>query len=481
MKTTLNDTYKQFDGSLACTGGRFGSIALAAFIAFVLFGTALFAVPGNAWADVRKRDIILDQTVEQRNLSVSDCPSISATYAALISGDGELYFSRAGDDDTQIASITKVMAAIVALDNADLSLDVKVSAKAAEIGESTAGLQEGDTMDLNTALKAMLVPSGNDAAVAVAEAVGAKMIQDNPSLGDDPEKVFVDAMNKKAQELGLEDTLYENPHGLDDEEFKGDLHSTAIDQTKVAKCAMTYQTIRDIVGGGSTSISVMRNGKRATVDLETTDELLEMYKHAIGIKTGTTTLAGPSFMGAANNDGKELYAVVLDSTDEYTRFEDAKALFLWAYEHVKDLSLANTDVWTTMRKDGQSKEVPVVAEASHYEWIDRTVKATLDDPDAMVNVFDLDGNVSQEVEFKELHGTVNVGDKVGTIKFYQHNQVIAEHDLVACERVDAPNPIDTIGIWWTRLTQGLDDKTGRAESVVHNVMPVIYNNTAYAA
>ena len=201
---------------LPVRAGDSSSIALAAFIAFVLFGTALFAVPGNAWADVRKRDIILDQTVEQRNLSVSDCPSISATYAALISEDGELYFSRAGDDDTQIASITKVMAAIVALDNADLSLDVKVSAKAAEIGESTAGLQEGDTMDLNTALKAMLVPSGNDAAVAVAEAVGAKMIQDKPSLGDDPEKVFVDAMNKKAQELGLEDTLYENPHGLDD-------------------------------------------------------------------------------------------------------------------------------------------------------------------------------------------------------------------------------------------------------------------------
>ena len=156
-------------------------------------------------------------------------------------------------------------------------------------------------------------------------------------------------------------------------------------------------------------------------------------------------------------------------------------MFEWGYEHMISLPLANTAQSTSMRKNGSSTEVPVLAEVSHYEWVDRTVKATMADPNAAVEIFDLEGNVSQSVEFDELHGTVEVGDKVGKITFYQRNKAIASQDLVACERVEAPNPIDTIAIWWQRLTQGLDDKTGRAPSKVYNVMPVIVDNSSSAA
>ena len=134
-----------------------------------------------------------------------------------------------------------------------------------------------------------------------------------------------------------------------------------------------------------------------------------------------------------------------------------------------------------MRLDGVSREVPVIAEVSHFEWIDRTVKATLSDPDAKVSVFDLEGNVSQDVKLDDLHGTIAVGDKVGTISFYQNNEVIASQDLIACERVEAPNPIDTIAIWWQRATQGLDDTTGRAASKIYNVMPIIVDHTSSTA
>ena len=458
--------------------------APVSFLVSIMLAAAAFAVlalPDLAYAEVRKADVIVGETVEARDLTVSQCPSISATYAVLAGEDGTVYFDRSGDDDTQIASITKVMTAIVALENADLSLEVTVSQKAAEIGESSAGLQEGDVMDLETALKALLVPSGNDAAVAIAEAVGSKIIEADPSKGDDAQSAFVAAMNDKAAALGLQDTLYENPHGLDDGEFEGDLHSTALDQAKVANYAMDFPEFRDIVGGGSTSIQVLREGKRTTIELETTDELLEMYSKAIGIKTGTTYLAGASFLGAANMDGRELYAVVLDSDDEYTRFEDAKTLFVWGYEHIIDVPLANSDEYTSMRYNGESEQVPVFAEVSHYEWLDRTVKATLEDPNATVNVFDLEGNVLQSVELDELHGTVNVGDKVGSVTFTQHNKVICEQDLVACERVDAPNPIDTISIWWQRTTQGLDGESGRAPSKVYNVMPIINDFSSNAA
>ena len=129
-----------------------------------------------------------------------------------------------------------------------------------------------------------------------------------------------------------------------------------------------------------------------------------------------------------------------------------------------------------MRTDGQSRDVPVIAAVSHADWIDRTVPATLSDPDAIVEVFDFEGNVSQSLSFNELHGRVNAGDKVGTVVFKQRNQVVAEQDLVACETVDGPNPLDTIAIWWQRLTTGATT----ADTQVYNVMPVINNNKTAA-
>ena len=453
--------------------GHVASVVLALQLALALSSI----VPHTAFAEVRKADIVAGATVEERGLSVSECPSIGASFAGLVDADGTVYFSREGTGPSQIASITKVMTAIVAIDNAPDDLEVAISAAAAEIGESSANLQEGDVLDLESALKALLVPSGNDAAIAIAEAVGAAL----PGGGDDAVSAFVDAMNEKAAQLGLSDTVYENPHGLDDGEYAGNLHSTAIDQLAVARCAMGYPQIRDIVGGGSTSIAVRRGGKAETVELESTDLLLDQYERAIGIKTGLTNLAGPSFMGAASKDGDEMYAVVLGCADEYSRFQDAETLFEWGYEHVVDVPLSNSETWTDMRMDGSSREVPVIAEVPHLEWIDKTVKATLADPDETVRVFDLEGNVSQDVEFDEIHGTVDVGDKVGTIAYLQHNEVVAERDLVSCERIEAPNPIDTVAIWWQRLTQGLDGADASASARVYNVMPVIDDNTSSAA
>ena len=451
--------------------------AIALAIAFAITG----ALPSPAHAEVRKADVIAGLTVEQRDIAVAACPSVDAEYAVLIDSDGTVYFDRNANEPTQIASITKVMTAIVAIDNAQEDTTVTVSEKAAAIGESSANLAEGDVMDFESALKALLVPSGNDAAQALAETIGAQMISSDPSLGDDPVAVFVNAMNDKAAEIGCEDTVYENPHGLDDGDYAGSLHSTAADQAKVARYAMDYDSIRSIVGGGSTTISVKRDGKKESIELETTDELLEMYDEAIGIKTGMTDLAGPSFMAAASKDDRELYAVVLGSTDSYQRFADAENLFEWAYDHVRELPLANSEEVAQMAIEGETREVPVVASASHADWIDETVDATLADPDASITVFDLEGNVSQTVTCDELHGTVNAGDKVGSIVFKQRNQVVAEQDLIACETVEAPNVLETFSIWWERLVGGLQGSDAQADSIVYNVMPTISNNVSNAA
>lgn len=452
------------------------NIAMAAVLSFAV--SLVLASP--AFAEVRKADIIGDSTVDSLGLTVSECPNLECDYAILADSDGNVYFQRDAQTAAQIASITKVMTAIVACENVEPDTIVTVSAKAASIGESSAGLQEGDKMDFDTALKALLVPSGNDAAVALAETVGAQMIEKDSSLGTDPQQVFVDAMSKKAASLGLKDTVYENPHGLDDDNFKGDLHSTAEDQLAVARYAMSISKIRNIVGGGSTTIIVQRGSAAEQIELETTDGLLEMYSHTIGIKTGETLAAGPSFMGAANNGDIELYAIVLHSTDSTQRFYDAKELFTWGYQHIIDIQLANSAVSAQMTVNGSEKQVPVLAEASLSAWTDKTVKVTLEDPDEKLRVFDLFGNVSQTIQLNDISGSVKAGQRVGTITFKQHNAVIATRNLVACEDVAAPDFMQSVFTWWTRLTAGLTGAQTEAEDVYYATMPIVKDNTQAA-
>lgn len=460
-------------GSISATVSKIWAGIIGLLLIFSL------GLPSLAYGDVRKADIIVDTTVEDWGLTVADCPSIESEYAALMDQAGTVYFSRNGDSACQIASITKVMTAIIALENANRDESVVVSEAAAAIGESSANLEAGDVMDFDSALKALLVPSGNDAAQSLAESVGAKLVQEGNGSAQTPVEAFVEAMNAKAEALGCTNTLYENPHGLDDENYVGNLHSTANDQVLVAKCAMGFDEIRSIVGQGSTSITVKRNGKNEKIELETTDLLLDIYDYAIGIKTGMTDAAGPSFMGAALKEGRELYAVVLDSADDYQRFVDAKILFEWYYDHVKVLNLAQSESVTTMESTGQ--EVPLLVEASHGDWLDRTVKATLNDPEAQISVFDLEGNVTQTVVFEDLRGTVRPGDKVGTITYRQHNMVVAEQDLVATETVAGPNPLEALGILWQRFMGGFSGEPTQASSQIYNVMPVIQNHKSSTA
>ena len=441
--------------------------AALSFALSVLLASTLALAPASASADVRKADVVYGQTVESRGLSVSQCPSIEAEYALVMDSEGTVYFERNATDATQIASITKVMTAVVALDavgDGTISLDqeLTVSSNASSVGESSASLATGDVLTLEDALYALLVPSGNDAAVAIAEFVAGS------------EVAFVELMNEKAAELGCTDTVYENAHGLDSDGYEGDQHSCAADVALVVQYAMQSETFRTIVASGDTIIQVTRGGSEVDVALESTDTFLEIYEYAIGVKTGYTSLAGYSFAGAALKDGVELYAVVIGSTSEDQRAEDCETLCEWVYGHLVDYSLLNSTETATL--DGAS--VPVVAEVAHGDWIDVTVKATLSDPEASVLVFDLNGNVTQSIEYYEVSGDVSAGDVVGQVTFKQRNEVVAVYDLVACEDVDAPGVLARVGIWFQRLLATFTGADTVAEPVVYNEMTLIVDKTS---
>ena len=423
--------------------------ALSCALAFTLLASA------TAFADVRNSDRIAESTIEERGLTTALCPNIEAEHALLIDDQGKVYFERGAHDAVKIASITKVMTAIVALEyDPSLSMTVRVTEEAAEIGESSASLIEGDTLDMKNAITAMMVASGNDAAESIATSVGEAMLKDEGHPGASDERCverFVQAMNEKAEDMGLEDTVFTNPHGLDDDGFEGNLHSTAYDVAAEVALAMKNDTFRGIVGNDSAVVKVKRDGETLDIELTSTDELLSTYEGTVGVKTGFTAEAGGCFAGANDHDGREYYAIVLGSTDEYQRFLDTMTLWDWCYMYQRDYKLANSPEYVEATIDETPGTYPVIARVSHLDWIDHSIAATIADPDASVEVFALEGNIAQNVVYDEVTGNVHMGDKVGTITFVQHNRDIATLDLVAAEDAPAPDILTGIGIWWERL------------------------------
>ncbi|MEG0619963.1 MAG: serine hydrolase [Raoultibacter sp.] len=468
------DALKTHPALYRCVG-LFMACALA-------LGPALFLNTTPAVADVRKADVILGETVDARGLAVASCPSIDAEYALVMDDEGRVYYERNAASATPIASITKVMTAIVALDAAALDTPLTVSATAASVGESSAQLQEGDTLTLADALKALLVSSGNDAAEAIAETIGASFLAAAGTPGASPEQsvaAFVEHMNQKGAEIGLADSVFANPHGLDDGIYAGNQHSCAADVGAMVRYAMQNQAFRDSVSQATAAISVTRGGAQVTLELHTTDELLGVFEGACGVKTGFTDLAGPSFAAASNRGQGDLYAVVIHSSSEAQRFVDAQALLQWVYDHTIDYPLVHSP--ETLQSSAGSADAqgqtPLVARVAHTEWIDTTIAATFADPAAAVSVFDINGNVSQSVSFDTIVGNVRAGDKLGSVTFKQRNVVLATADLIACEDVAAPDLFEGIGIWWDRFFRGFSGKNTVAESVVVNQTPLIVDKS----
>lgn len=422
------------------------------------------ACPAAALADVRDSDIVVGKTVQERGLSPFESPDITAENALLVSSEGEVFFARDADEPVRIASITKVMTAIVALENAPLDAVVTVDNDAATVGESSAGLLEGDSMDLETALYALMIPSGNDAAIAIAKSVGALLagVDASDSVAYD---TFVAAMNAKAEELGCADTLFTNPHGLDEDEYESDAHSTASDVGIMVAAAMEDETFRAVVDAGDTSIQVTAaNGLARPVNLVSTDELIGVYEGICGVKTGTTNYAGFCFAGAASREAGEYYSVVLGAPSSEERFSDTVELLDWVYDGFVDVPLINADSFV----DSEGDTVSLVAEIAHNDWVDATVAATVADPALTARVFFAQGSVTQEVTMDELSGDIEEGDVVGRIVFSQDGVTIAECDLVAAESQRAPNFFEEIGVAVDRFIRDMQNQPTVAQSVCFN-------------
>ena len=481
--------------------------------AFAVAGSILACggvlMPVSAYADVRQDDVIVGQTVEERQLDQKQAPDISAPIALLVDEDGRTYFSRGADQPVKIASTTKIMTAILTLEH--MSLDDSVMVMDEDLKDlpsdgSSAGLKVGDKLTVGDALLGLMIPSGNDAAMVLARACGQAMIDDGTYDGSQSAyDTFVTAMNDKAKDIGCEDTVFTNPSGLDVDKFAGDLHSTASDLAKMAQYAMRNEDFRRIVSTGDTTIPVENSDRKddeKQLELKSTDLLLDTFDGMLGIKTGSTVEAGNCFVGACERNGKEYYTVVLDAEDRTAVFADTRELFDWITVHNRvydlktdgaaeestgdDVDAESTDNENVEGEnveggedgaadnenggDGEVTEEDIIGYVPHTDWIDKSIPVTYEDPSARVYIFDLDGDFTQTINFNTMSGDVHKGDKCGEIVFEQNGKTVESIDIVAAEDVAAPTPFRAFFISIDRFFRTLlgKDTVAQTELVDHD-------------
>ncbi|HEO8422326.1 D-alanyl-D-alanine carboxypeptidase family protein [Niallia sp. FSL W8-0635] len=242
---------------------------------------------------------------------------VSAQSAILMEQDsGRVIFEKDAHTQRRIASITKIMTAILAIESGKLDETVTVSNNAIRAEGSSIYLQEGEKIKLEDLVYGLMLRSGNDAAVAIAETVGGSL------------DGFVYLMNQKAEEIGMKNTHFANPHGLDDHE---DHFSTAYDMALLTRYAMKNDTYKKIAGTESYR-SESSNNKWDRVWKNKNKLLTSLYEYSTGGKTGYTKRAKRTLVSTAEKDGVSYIAVTLNDPDDW---DDHINMFETAFKQYK--------------------------------------------------------------------------------------------------------------------------------------------------
>lgn len=333
--------------------------------------------------------------------ATASAPPIQArAYIVQSSLDGSTLAARAADDPRAMASITKLMTALVALDHVSLDDTVIVPPAAASVGESTIFLRPGQRVTVRDLLIGTLVPSANDAATALAL---------HAADGSLPR--FVGWMNAKARALGLDETSFRNPHGLDQEGH----HSSARDLAKLLRVALQKPTIRDYATATSATLSY-------GLKVESTDNLIGRFPGFVGGKTGHTFDAGWSQVAAVRRDGVMITAAVLGEPSEAQRDADLAALLQFGLASYRPSLVVDAGrIYARIEVGWGFESVPVFAraEAIRPAPINRPLVERIVVP-AVVSL------------------PIRAGQQVGSVVVKDGHRVVARVPLVAGRSVASP-------------------------------------------
>ena len=339
-------------------------------------------------------------------------PSVSAAAAILTDEAGNVLWSRNADTRMPMASTTKIMTALTVLqDNAALDRAVTVPGEAVGVEGSSVYLYEGEVLTVRQLLDAVLMESANDAATALAIVHAGSV------------SAFADRMNVLAADMGLENTHFENPHGLDGEQH----YTTARELAVIARQAMTYDVFAETVATHKKEIPLKGNeGVRLLINH---NRLLRCMDGCIGIKTGYTKNAGRCLVSACSRGGVTLYCVTLSAPDDWN---DHRALYDWGFAQV-------TREVLTMEGE-QYAVLPVVGGAAADGNLpdDGTLlTVAVKNTDAVSVTLPIGHDeIKKEIRLPRfLYAPVTAGQRVGTAVYTCGGEVLCEVPLYALEDV----------------------------------------------
>lgn len=331
-------------------------------------------------------------------------PEVSAQSAVVLTADtGAVLFEKDGHTPRPVASTTKIMTALLALEAAQEQGDplVDITQEMVAVEGSSMGLQAGDSISLTGLAAGMLLASGNDAANAAALYLDGSL------------ESFAARMNQRAAALGMEDTHFVTPSGLDGEDAQGLGHlSTAYDMALLARVALEDQAFRQLCSSPSLAVEFAEPVKRVTYTNH--NKLLTQYQGCVGVKTGFTKEAGRCLVSAAERDGALLIAVTLNAPNDW---EDHAALLDYGFTQVEPYPLAGGDVRLTVPVVGSPVEVVSLRGSNGGEvtlplgqgaQVERVVRVP-----------------------KFLYAPVEAGEQVGEICWYLEGQLLGSAPLTA--------------------------------------------------
>lgn len=331
-------------------------------------------------------------------------PEVSAQSAVVLTADtGTVLFEKDGHTPRPVASTTKIMTALLALEAAQEQGDplVDITQEMVAVEGSSMGLQAGDSISLTGLAAGMLLASGNDAANAAALYLDGSL------------ESFAARMNQRAAALGMEDTHFVTPSGLDGEDAQGLGHlSTAYDMALLARAALEDQAFRQLCSSPSLAVEFAEPVKRVTYTNH--NKLLAQYQGCVGVKTGFTKEAGRCLVSAAERDGALLIAVTLNAPNDW---QDHTALLDYGFTQVEPYPLAGGDVRLTVPVVGSPVEVVSLRGSNGGEvtlplgqgaQVERVVRVP-----------------------KFLYAPVEAGEQVGEICWYLEGQLLGSAPLTA--------------------------------------------------
>jgi D-alanyl-D-alanine carboxypeptidase (penicillin-binding protein 5/6) len=341
-------------------------------------------------------------------------PDVEArAYLVMNGANGEVLLARNAHDPVPIASITKLMTALLVVAHAKPNEVVAVDPDAVGVTGSTIRLRAGERIRVRELMAAALIQSANDSAVALGEFVEARVGAPFPEL-----------MNNTAESIGLENTRFVRPDGLD---VPGH-YSSAWDVTKLGIVAMREPIIRTLVRQETATITGGRT-------LHTWNDLLGEFPGAFGVKTGHTSAAGWSQVAAARGNGVTIYATILGSPSRSVRNADLEELLAWGMSRYALVQLAPAGrIYGRVPVTYGEDAVPVVAARPLRRAV--RIGRPLEQRVVLPNLAEL---------------PIRRGDALGELRVYERGRLIARSPLVAAEDRDAPGAVDRVR-WYASRT-----------------------------